>query len=41
VVVSSPIPIDLAASEEAHQLLQGITAGLSLHDVERGVALAI
>ena len=35
VIVSSSIPINLAASEEAHQLLQCITARLSLHDVER------
>ena len=35
VIVSSSIAIDLAASEEAHQILQSITAGLSLYDIER------
>jgi hypothetical protein len=35
VIVASPIPVDLAAAEESAEVLQRVTARLSLDDVER------
>ena len=40
-IVTSTVAIDPAASEEPHQVFEGITTGLSLHDVERRADLPL